>query len=219
MLVIKPKSKKGIKKQRALTTEEELRFVEYLKNVSIDKCRYKNALIFQLYTGLRIGEVLALTKEDIDFDRKIIKVNKTLTVDGNSKIISNSQTKTVNSNREIPISNYLMNVINEQIEIANNNKTELLFTNKYGGFVEHRRVNSELKSILKKLNIFGISTHSLRRTFATRCVEGGISDVVLKNIMGHYDIKLTKNIYVDVQNSYKNIEFEKVDKYFENMGF
>ena len=70
-----------------MTLEEERIFVEYLKMANIDECKYKNIFLIQLFMGLRIGEVLALTIDDIDFQNNIIKINKTLTIDSNGKII------------------------------------------------------------------------------------------------------------------------------------
>ena len=59
--VIKPKSEKESIKRRAMTIEEERNFVEYLRSMSLDHCKYKNIFLIQLFMGLRIGEVLALT--------------------------------------------------------------------------------------------------------------------------------------------------------------
>ena len=65
------------------------------------------------------------------------------------------------------------------------------------------------------MGISGISTHSLRYTFATRCAECGMSDIVLKEIMGHYEIELTKNIYIDVQDKLEQKEINKFEKYLQ----
>ena len=72
-------------------------------------------------------------------------------------------------------------------------------------------------SIIKQ-EIDGISTHSLRYTFTTRCAESGMSDIALKEIMGHYDIEVTKNVYIDIQEKFEQEEINKVEKYLRKQG-
>lgn len=57
----------------------------------------------------------------------------------------------------------------------------------------------------------------LRHTFATRCIESGMSAVVLQHILGHTDISITLNTYTSVFNSYKNEEFEKYNAYIDGL--
>ena len=216
--VIKPKSMKNSEKRRAMTLEEEKKFIDYLNQVNISECKYKNIFLIQLFMGLRIGEVLALTIDDIDLKNNIIKVRKSLTVDEKGKIICGNRTKTNAGFRDVPINSKIIKDLKEQIKFVKNNKANLLFPNANNGYIDPRRANSKLVSILKDLGISGISTHSLRYTFATRCAESGIKDVVLKDIMGHYDIEITKNIYIDIQENYEQEEVKKVEKYLKKVG-
>ena len=215
--VIKPKSIKKSTKRRAMTLEEERIFVEYLKMTNIDECKYKNIFLIQLFMGLRIGEVLALTIDDIDFQNNIIKINKTLTIDSNGKIICGNKPKTDAGYRNVPIHSKIIKELKEQIKFVKVNKFNLLFPNNKNGYIDAKKVNAKLVSILNDLGINGMSTHSLRCTFATRCAESGISDIVLKELMGHYDIELTKNIYIDVQDKLEQEEINKVEKYLRKM--
>lgn len=218
--VIKPKSMKESQKKRAMTLEEEIIFLDYLKSVNLFECKYKNIFLIQLFMVLRIGEVLALTMDDIDFSNNIIKVNKTLTVDEKGKIICGNKPKTDAGYREVPINSKIVKDLKGQIKFANvtKNKLKLLFINKNYGYVDARKVNKQLVNILRNLGISGISTHSLRYTFATRCAESGIQDVVLMEIMGHYDIDVTKNVYIDVQEKFEQNEIKKVEKYLRKKG-
>ncbi len=216
--VIKPKSVKESTRRRAMTLDEEKLFVQYLKSTTINECKYKNIYLIQLFMGLRIGEVLALTINDIDFLNNIIKINKSLTVDGNGKIICGNKTKTDAGYRDVPIHSKIIKELKEQIKFAKGNKLNLLFPNNNNGYTDERKVNIKLTSILSNLGITGISTHSLRYTFATRCAESGISDIVLKEIMGHYDIEITKNVYIDVQETLEQEEIKKVEKYLRKVG-
>ena len=216
--VIKPKSVKESTQRRAMTLDEEKTFVDYLKSVTIDECKYKNIFLIQLFAGLRIVEVVALNIDDIDFQNNIIRVNKTLTVDRKGKIICGNKTKTDAGFRNVPIHPKIVKDLKEQIKYVKGNRLNLLFPNSNNGYIDARRVNVKLKEILDELGITGISTHSLRYTFATRCAESGLSDIVLKEIMGHYDIEVTKNVYIDVQRELENEEIKKFEKYIRKMG-
>lgn len=216
--VIKPRSMKKIEKRRAMTLDEERIFLNYLKKVNISECKYKNAFLIQLFSGLRIGEVLALTVEDIDFENNIIKVEKSLTVNENGKIICGNRTKTNAGFRKVPINSKIVKDLKEQIKYVKTRKQTILFPNSNNNYTDPRKVNDYLTRILKSLDISGISTHSLRYTFATRCAESGIKDVVLKNLMGHYDIEVTKNVYIDIQKNFEQDEIKKVEKYMKKYG-
>ena len=68
-----------------------------------------------------------------------------------------------------------------------------------------------------KINSSNVNTHMLRHTFATRCIEAGISAVVLAKILGHADVQVTLNTYTDVFNKFKESEFKKINNYFKNL--
>lgn len=211
--VIKPTSDKKDKEVRALTITEEKELSDYLLSTTLKSDRLKNVYLIQMYMGLRIGEVLALNKKDIDIDKQLIFVNKTLTTGKNDEVILGDTTKTYAGNRSIPIPNFLINILKEQLEISEFNKDNFLFLNDNENFIGDSACNSNLKRILKnKLNwsIDGISTHTLRHTFATRCIESGVNAVVLQRLMGHTDISITLNTYTSVFNRFKENELEKV---------
>ncbi len=71
-----PESTKPTKTVRALEIEEQQQLTEYLKNTTVEKETYKNVFLLQMYTGLRIDEVLALQDNDIDLQKKLIHVKK-----------------------------------------------------------------------------------------------------------------------------------------------
>lgn len=211
--VIKPKSNKKDKVVRALTIEEQQDFVEVLLEI-IDEV-YRNIYFIEMFMGLRIGEVLALDLDDIDLEKNLIHVNKTLTTDKDGKIILGSFTKTYAGTRDVPIPIFLRPFIIEQMKIAENNENKMLFLSINGKYIDSRNVNRKLKKILKeKLNICDISTHSLRHTYATRCIESGMSPVVLQRLIGHNDVSTTLNTYTSVFNKYKQSEIEKVNSYY-----
>ena len=216
---IKPKSRKKDKIVRALTIEEQQLFTEYLLKQNIEDFRYRNVFLIQMYMGLRIGEVLALRKGDIDLKNNLMNVNRTITTGKNSKPVMGDSTKTYAGIRELPIPKYLLPYIVEQLRKSNNNKDNLLFVSKEGTLVDGRIANNILKKALSSLGINGISTHSLRHTYGTRNVEAGMRAVALQRLMGHKDISVTLNTYTSVFNRYKESEMEKVNDYYLENNF
>ena len=217
---IKPKSKKQDKVVRALTIEEQQAFTSYLVNQQLDNFRYKNAFLIQIYMGLRIGEVMALKKGDIDLEKKLMHVQRTITTGKNAKAIMGNTTKTYSGIRELPIPKNIFPYILEQIEESKKHNDSLLFESKEGTLVDSRIANGILKKTLKReFGITDISTHSLRHTYGTRCVEAGMRAVALQRLMGHKDISVTLNTYTSVFNRYKESELEKVNDYYIEHNF
>lgn len=221
--IITPKSSKKDKKVRALTLPEQEAFVEWLLNQNIYEFPYRNIYLIQMFCGLRIGEVLALKTSDIDLINKKIKISKTLTTLADGTITMSDSPKTEAGNREVPIVPQILPYIIEQIEISKSfekNEDSLLFLplkatkNKY---VDRENVNNTLKTILKRnFGIEGITTHSLRHTYGTRCIEAGMQPTVVQRNMGHTDVSVTLNIYADVFDEFKKQEQEKFNEYFIN---
>jgi len=166
--------------------------------------------------GLRVGEALALKSSDINLAKNLISVNKTLTVDKNGKVAMGNTTKTYAGIREVPIPEFIRDSIIEQMEISKNQRDHQLFISPNESYVDSRNVNRILKKRLAELDITGISTHSLRHTYGTRCIEAGMRAVALQRLMGHQDVSVTLNTYTSVFNKYKEDELEKVNNYYKD---
>ena len=123
-------------------------------------------------------------------------------------------TKTYAGIREVPIPEFIRDSIIEQMVIAKNNPDKQLFISNNGKLIDGKNVNRILKERLSKLGIEGITTHSLRHTYGTRCVEAGMRAVALQRLMGHTDVSVTLNTYTSVFNKYKESELEKVNQYY-----
>lgn len=214
--VIRPKSIKERKIVRALTIEEQQILTNYLINIPIVEEPYKVAYLIEMYLGLRIGEVLALKSTDIDLHRNLIFVNKTLTRDRNDKVIMGKATKTYAGIREVPIPTFIRNEIITQMRLSEKNKDKQLFLDTNGNYVRPTTANDRLRNLLRKIGIEDISSHSLRHTYGTRCIEAGMRPVALQRLMGHTDISVTLNTYTSIFNKFKEEELNKVNEYYMN---
>lgn len=214
--VIRPRSTKKRKVVRALEIEEQQKLTDYLMSIPISDEPYKVAYLIEMYLGLRIGEVLALRNTDINLHKNLISVNKTLSTDKNHKVIMGNSTKTYAGIREVPIPSFIRNEIVSQMRLAENNRDKQLFLTPNGEYVRPNNANRKLKELLEKMNITDITSHSLRHTYGTRCIEAGMRAVALQRLMGHTDVAITLNTYTSVFNKYKETELEKVNNYYMN---
>ena len=135
-------------------------------------------------------------------------------------VIMGNKTKTYAGNWILPIPDFLYPYIVEQMQIANsqeNNDEKLLFKPNNSKYTKRGNVNSELHRILEReFNIKDISTHSLRHSYGTRCIESGMAPVVVQKLMGHSDISITLNTYTSVFDKFKQNEIDKVNQYYMN---
>lgn len=227
--IIKPKSEYVSHKRKSLTIQEERKLVDYLMNVSYEKCSYKYLLLWQLTTGMRIGETLVLDyKNDISLSANKVDIKRTQTKDENGNIIIGETTKTDNGRRTLTMNNISKQIMQKALEHKVKNKNNLLFCKKDGTMILENTINSCLKRIALKLGIgifeepntkgktvkkTDIHTHMLRGTFATRCAEAKIAPVVLKQILGHKDISVTMKYYIDVDGSFIESETDNAIQY------
>ena len=214
----KTQSKIATKQVTPMTFEEERRFKEYLAN---DTHPYKNLVIIELFTGMRLGECLALNISDVDIASNTIRVSKILTHDENHKpyIHESALSQTKDGARLVQINDVFKPNVIEAIENAKQNeenKENLLFCQSNGSLILESSVNSYLKKVAKEIGLSywkQFSSHRLRHTFATRCIEAGVILPVVQTLMGHNDIQTTVNEYGKIFNFYQVKEKEKYINY------
>ena len=218
--ILKPKSDKQNKKVRGFTQEEQQKFLEVLKDYKPieNKNYYKNQFLISLMTGMRMGEINALTLNDIDLKNKEIHIYKTVTKDIHSKAKLGTATKTITGQRIIPIPESLIPILKNVIDNYVPNENNLLFVNKSNGrVISTGQVNCAFKRLCEKANLEVDGQHMLRHTYATRCIEAGISAPVLKTYLGHTDISTTINTYVDIFNKLQKEELKKFEDYMDRI--
>lgn len=183
------------KKMRVLSRMEQEKLCKYLYS---DLNAYNIGILISLFTGLRIGEICALRWEDISFSEKVIHVHHTLQriQDRNSNIartkIVVTTPKSACSIRTIPIPDALIRII---VSYKTDGSGYFL-TNSDKKIVEPRTMQNHFKQAVQKSFIEPANYHSLRHTFATRCIELGFDVKSLSEILGHASVNITMNRYV-----------------------
>jgi len=166
-----------------------------------------------LSAGVRIGEICALTWDDIDTDNGIIHVRRTiqrvyLIEEGirKTELILDTP-KTRNSIREIPMNRDLLKILKPLKKVVNSNFFVLTNDSKP---TEPRTYRSYYKKFMNSLNIPEIKFHGLRHSFATRCIESKCDYKTVSVLLGHSNISTTLNLYV-------HPNFEQKKKCIEQM--
>ena len=215
-----PKSAKPKKKVMALTIEEQKKLVDFLsdKPYRFGANDYRLQIMIELYSGMRMGEINALHPKDIDLENDVIHVRHTISRGIDFKDFVKDGTKTPNGKRDIPISSLLRPYVEEALRQYKPNKHGLLFyDHKHDSLISSDQVNHSFKCMCGRLGIPKRGQHSLRHTFATRCIESGVQPIVLKTWLGHRDIHTTLDTYTDVFRNLDDSSINVLDAYLEKI--
>ncbi len=186
--VILPKPEK--KEMQLFTKFQQKQLTHYLlqhqDNTSI-------CILMSLCMGLRVGEVCGLKWADIDFEKSILTVRRTVQriSTENGTIISIDMPKTNSSCRCIPIPEFLLKLLEN---FRNHDDNYILSGSNHP--IEPRTMQRRFKSILKKAGLPSIHYHSLRHMFATNCIQMGFDVKTLSEILGHSSVETTLKLYV-----------------------
>lgn len=210
------------------TKEEHKHFIKGIKGN-----KFEVLFITALNSGLREGELLALTWNDINFKDKYINVNKNLGVvtevseNGRGKSTLEVQTpKTNKGKRKVNIPDFLITILKQhkknqskiRLKLANKyNNHNLVFCDEYGNYLNKDKITYQYKKILKENKITDRKFHDLRHTYATRLFELGESPKTVQELLGHSDISITLNTYTHVLEDIKENAASKLNDLYMTM--
>jgi len=204
----KIKRPKIVEKQvECFSLSEQKKIEQYILESHKSKLK---GIVLCLYTGLRIGELLALTWDDIDFTKSTMSVTKTChdgNVNGKHCLIADTP-KTENSRRNIPLSKPILSILRDMKKQSETD--HVIEYKKCAVFVRSYQRAFEL--LLKKLNIPHKGFHALRHTFATRALECGMDVKTLSEILGHKNATITLNRYAHSLWEHKSEMMNKLGK-------
>ena len=170
-----------------------------------------NGIIICLHSGLRIGELLALEWEDIDFENALMIISKTCRdgkdENGNYKKIVD-RPKTYSSRRVIPLPSCLLALLSE---MKKESKSRYVISDANGDTVRVRSFQRSYQLLLKKIGIPHKKFHALRHTFATRANERAMDDKTLSEVLGHKSPVITLKLYVHSLLDHKRKMMEQVN--------
>lgn len=210
----------------ALTIEQQTDFLEVSKGTF-----YDNLYNVAINTGLRPGELFALTPDDIHLDEGYIDVNKTLVyqkyLNDECKTFHIEPPKTKLSYRQVPINSECRKYLEKQIMLKNivkskrpKEQNDYLFVTSYNTPLNSQIYSDSIKAIVKQINLTRsfddempvFSGHTLRHTFATRCFEAGVQPKVVQSYLGHATLKMTMDLYTHVMPQKASNDIERIVK-------
>ena len=198
-----------------LTRSNQKLLMDYLqknftfKNLGVQLC---------LFSGIRIGELCALTWSDLDTENGLINVHRTIQriyciengVRKTELILDSPKTK--HSTREIPMSKELLKILKPIKKVVNPNY--FVLTNEAKP-TEPRTYRNYYQELLKEVGIPPLKFHGLRHSFATRCIESKCDYKTVSVLLGHSNISTTLNLYV-----HPNLEQKRkaIDSMFKGLS-
>lgn len=199
------------KKVECFSKQEQAKLEEFvMHSPQIKYC----GILLTLYTGLRIGELLALEWSDIDFKNGFLQVTKTCYdswVDG-QYVKATDAPKTDSACRIIPVPPPILKVL---ASVQKRSKSRYVVSRNSGENVSCRGYQFNFGSVLKKLGIPHRGFHSLRHTFATRAIECGVDVKTLSEIMGHSNPVITLKRYTHSMMEHKEEMMQRIGKMFK----
>lgn len=227
--------KKEKKVVKVLSGDDQDKILKYVKGTD-------NETLFVLCfsTGIRVGELTALTWDDIDLKGGNLSVNKTLLYHGKDNYVLNDP-KTLSGIREIPLFPKVTKLLKKhKVEQAKQRLAlgekwqpvikNLVFTSEFGEPLRRKRIDSMIASIVNSINedeaqkaveekrqpVFmeAFTPHTMRHSFATRALENGMPPKVVQEILGHSSIAMTLDLYTHVLPKTKKEEMKKMEYLF-----
>lgn len=210
-------------KRDALTREQERKYLQFILEDD-HYSQYYDAIYILFKTGLRISEFCGLTIKDIDFKKKVIKINHQLQRTSDMRYIC-EKTKTENGVREVPMTSDVVDAFKRIIKMRPKPKIEpvvdgysgFLFLDKNGKpkvalhWEKYFQLSVAKYNKIYRVQLPQITPHVCRHMFCTNMAKSGMNPKVLQYIMGHGDISVTLDTYTHIKSEDAIAEMERLD--------
>lgn len=199
------------KEKRILSKEE----IEILYDATKDRGYMRNIILLSLNTGMRLGEILGLCWDCVDFENNVIRIERTLVYMPKREegLYGLNPPKTQAGRREIPMTKEVRSMLLKQKMVWNcinalheprEGFGDLVFTSKTNNPIHEANIKSALNYYIAKIqkqhpDFKPFSMHCLRHTFATNCIEAGMRPKTLQKILGHKSLQMTMDLYTHVR--------------------
>lgn len=215
-VVLKKSNRKSIDPEDIFTFEE----IKIMKESEDCLCKFLGLLC--IGTGLRRGEALGLKWSDIDYNNRLINIQRTLVsyskvIDSNTrkKVTETTTPKTESSIRSIPLNDNLIDLFLEIKEFFNKRKIKageyynneydgMIFLNKVGNLIEPSNLTKEWYKYLESINLRKRRFHSTRHSYITIQYELGTKPLTISRLAGHSNTSTTEKIYTHLSNNEKD---------------
>ena len=226
-----PKYERVVKEDKVKAIPVELR--KQILNAAQNDAIMKPIIFTLMFTGIRIGELLALPWKNVDFKTGIIIIDRAITneveydndgeVDSRSTIVA--VTKTYSGNRKIKMPDVLIKILREWYtsqklkNIAFISGNSEVFANKFGERRTYYGFRTNYRRFMERNGFeeHNINIHSYRHTFATMLLEAGVNPKVVQKLLGHKDVQTTLGIYSHVLSEVYESTANKVDEIYHNL--
>jgi len=201
-----------VKKKTIQTFQDDE--IKIMEKLLLNSTNIKDfGVVFVLFSGLRIGELCALQWKDINLDKQVMKISKTLVRiknDANgrqkTKVVIDTP-KTDTSIRDVPIHSVLVPYLEK---FKKNQNEDYFVLTESKNFISTNKYYNYYINLLDRLKIKRYTFHTLRHTFATRALINGIDIKTLSEILGHSSVKITLDRYVHIKADEKLVQINKL---------
>ncbi|PIC73321.1 site-specific integrase [Sporosarcina sp. P17b] len=216
-------------KRQSLTDEDEIvnfysreQLIEFLSCLEReDNCKVYTLFRLLAFSGMRKGEALALTWNDLNFTANEIRINKAISRGKDSQLYVKS-TKTGIA-RTIKMDESTMAILKlwkkeqkkvyEELDISLSKSQQLVFSNEHNEFLQPTKTRKWMVSVQKKYQLAPITTHGLRHTHCSLLFEAGANLKDVQDRLGHSDVQTTMNIYAHVSEKAKEEAINRFDNF------
>ena len=213
----------------ALTREQEAKWMDFIRN-DRTYSKYYDEFVVLFGTGMRVSEFCGLTKNDLDFKNRVIRVDHQLCRErmkdqGNRYFIE--KTKTESGKRNLPMDEEVYQALKRIVANRPRVKTEMVL-NGYTGFIlidkngrpkvalhienEFRWAEHKYRKLFPNDPLPHITPHVARHTYSTRNAQAGMDVKALQYLMGHSDAGVTLNVYTHTSYDYAVDQISKINK-------